>query len=42
MTDFEEEPIVSQIDEFYEKKRTEAPGVKPDDITQTIIGAREE
>jgi lipoate-protein ligase A len=40
MTDFKEKPIVSKIDEFYEKQKVEAPGVEPEDITQAILGAR--
>jgi lipoate-protein ligase A len=40
MTDFKEKPIVSKIDEFYEKQEVEAPGVEPEDITQAILGAR--
>jgi hypothetical protein len=40
MTDFREKPIVSRIDQFYEKQKVEAPGVEPEDITQAILGAR--
>ena len=39
-TDFKEKPIVSKIDEFYEKQKVEVPGVEPEDITQAILGAR--
>ena len=40
ITDFREKPIVSKIDEFYEKQKVEAPGVDPEDITQAILGAQ--
>jgi lipoate-protein ligase A len=41
MTDFKEASITSKIDEFYEKKRVDAPGIEPDDISKAVIQATE-
>lgn len=41
MTDFREKPLVSKIDEFYEKQKVETPGIEPDDITKAILGAND-
>jgi lipoate-protein ligase A len=41
MTDFKEQPITAKIDEFYEKKKIDTPGIEPDDISKAVIQATE-
>lgn len=39
MTDFDEKAIESKVEEFYEKKKVEVPGVEPEDFAKAICDA---
>lgn len=41
-TPLDERVLVSKIDEFYDKKKVETPGVTPEDFTKAIVEAKPE
>ncbi len=38
-TDFDEKAIESKVEEFYDKRKVEVPGVEPEDFTKAIVEA---